>query len=121
VNSVGSESAIADSRVVEVPPVGIIPRTMKDDPTMNRHPYVYSDELLRWVKTAGSSSGALITSASDFYEANITTDYTYDGTNLATKLSYLSDATTSGSPAKLTTYTYTGGDLTKVEITDSTV
>lgn len=121
VDSVGSESALADSRVVEVPPVGIIPKTMKDDPTMNRHPYVFSDELLRWVKMAGSSSGALITSDSDFYKDNITTEYTYDGTNLLTEKSYLSDATTAGSPAKLTTNEYSGSQLIKVIVTDSTV
>lgn len=121
VDSVGSESALADSRIVKVPPVGIIPKTMKDDPTINRHPYVYSDELLRWVKVAGSSSGAMITSDSGFYKDNITTDYTYDGTNLSTEKSYLSDATTVGSPAKLTTYTYSGSQLIKVTVTDSTV
>ena len=121
VDSVGAESALADSRTVEVPPVGIIPKTMKDDPTINRHPYVYSEDLLKWVKMAGSSSGALVTSESGFYKDNITTDYTYDGTNLATEKAYLSDATTAGSPAKLTTYTYSGSQLTKVVVTDSTV
>jgi len=121
VDSVGSESLLADSRIVEVPPVGIIPKTMKDDPTMNRHGYVFSDDLLRWVKMAGSSSGAVITSASDFYKDNITTEYTYDGTNISTMKSYLSDTTTAGSPAKLTTYTYSGSDLIKTVVTDSTV
>lgn len=120
-DSVGAESAIAESRVVEVPPVGIIPKTMKDDPTMNRHGYVFSDDLLKWVKMAGSSAGAVITSASDLYKDNITTEYTYDGTNLSSTKSYLSDATTLGSPAKLTTYTYSGSDLIKTVVTDSTV
>ena len=121
VDSVGSESALADSTKVEVFPVGIIPKTMKDDPTMNRHGYVFSDALWRWVKMAGSSAGALVTSESDFYKDNIITDYTYDGTNIATTRSYLSDATIAGSPAKLTTYTYSGSDLTQVAVTDSTV
>ena len=121
VDSVGAESALADSRTVEVPPVGIIPKTMKDDPTINRHPYVYSEDLLRWIKMAGSSSGALVTSESSFYKDNITTDYTYDGTNLSTEKSYLSDSTTAGSPAKLTSYTYSGSQVTKIVVTDSTV
>lgn len=121
VDSVGSESAIADSRVVEVFPVGIIPKTMKDDPTVARHSYVFSEDILRWVKMAGSSSGALVTSESGLYKDNITTDYTYDGTNLLTEKAYLSDATIAGSPAKLTAYTYSGSQLTKVVVTDSTV
>jgi hypothetical protein len=121
VDSVGAESAIADSRVVEVFPVGLIPKTMKDDPTISRHGYVFSDDVLRWIKMAGTSAGALITSASDLYKDNITTEYTYDGTNLATTKSYLSDATTAGNPAKLTTYTYSGSDLIKTVVTDSTV
>ncbi len=121
VDSVGAESALADSRIVEVPPVGITPKTMKDDPTIRRQGFVYSEDLLKWVKMAGSASGALITSESSFYSDNITTEYTYDGTNLSTEKSYLSDATTAGSPAKLKTYTYSGSDLIKVVVTDSTV
>jgi len=114
------ESSINESIIVEVPPVGIGPRFMKDDPTINRHPYVFSDNEQRWSKQAGSARGAVIVDTSDYYKANITTDYTYDGTALSTIKSYLSDATT-GSPAKLTTYTYSGSDVTKIEITDSTV
>ena len=121
VDSVGSESLLSDSIIVQVPPVGIIPKTMKDDATINRHGYVYSDSLLRWTKMMGSSSGAVIIDPSDYYKANITTEYTYDGTDLSTMKSYLSDATTAGSPAKLTTYTYASGLLIKVEVTDSTV
>lgn len=116
----GIESNINDSTVVEVPPVGIGPRLMKDDPTINRHPYVFSDEVQRWSKQAGSSMGAVIVDISDYYKANITTDYVYDGTNISSTKSYLSDATT-GSPAKLTTYTYTGSQVNKIAITDSTV
>lgn len=120
-DSVGAESAIADSTVVEVPPTGITPKGMKDDPTMRRHGFVFSDDALRWVKMAGSSRGAVITDPSDYYKTNITTEYTYDGTNVGTTKSYLSDATAVGSPAKLTTYTYSGSQVTKIEITDSTV
>jgi predicted membrane-bound spermidine synthase len=94
---------------------------MKDDPTMNRHIYVFNDDVQRWVKTAGSSSGAIITDTADFYKASITTVYTYDGTNLSSTKSYLSDATAAGSAAKLTTYSYSGSQLTKVVVTDSTV
>lgn len=121
VDASNTESSISDSIVVEVPPVGIIPKQMKDDPTINRHGYVFSDEVQRWVKMSGSAAGAVITNESDFYKANITTIYTYDGTNLASTLSYPSDATVAGMPAKLTTYTYAGSQLTKVQITDSTV
>lgn len=116
----GMESSLNDSIIVEVPPVGIGPRLMKDDPTINRHPYVFSDNEQRWSKQAGSARGAAIVDMSDYYKTNLTTEYTYDGTNLSIMKSYLSDATT-GSPAKLTTYTYTGSQVTKVVITDSTV
>jgi len=121
VDSVGSESALADSTIVEVPPVGIISKLMKDDPTINRHGYVFSNELQRWSKMIGSSSGAVIMDTADFYKSNITTEYTYDGTNIETMKSYPSDATAAGSPAKLTTYTFSGSLLTKVVVTDSTV
>lgn len=119
VNSGGAESSLSDSTIVEVPPVGIISKPMKDDPTIRRHPFVFSDGLQRWVKQVGSASGAMVVDTSDYYKTNITTEYTYDGTNLKTALSYLSDATT-GSPAKLTTYTYSGSQVTKMEITDTT-
>lgn len=121
-DSTGSESThapIPASNIIEVPPVGIIPRTMKDDPTMNRHPYVFSDDIQRWTKVAGSSMGAVIVDSADFFKSNITTDYVYNGDTTTTK-SYFSDATT-GSPAKLTTYTYNNGLVTKIQITDSTV
>ena len=117
----GSESLIANSTIVQVPPVGITTKFMKDDPTENRHGFVFSDDIQKWVKMAGSPSGATIVDAADFYKSNITTVYTYDGTNVSTIKSYLSDATTSGSPAKLTTYTYSGSKVTKVVVTDSTV
>lgn len=118
--SAGVESNLNDSIIVGVPPVGIGPRFMKDDPTINRHPYVFSDEVQRWSKQAGSAMGAAMVDMSDYYKANIITEYAYDGTNLSTTKSYLSDATT-GSLAKLTTYTYTGSYVNKVVITDSTI
>lgn len=122
-DSTGTESQhapIPSSNIIEVPPVGIIPRFMKDDPTMNRHPYVFNNDLQKWTKAAGSPMGAVIVDAADFYKSNITVEYTYDGTNLSTIKSYPSDATASGSPAKLTTYTY-NGLVSKIQITDSTV
>ncbi len=121
VNSGGSESSLADSTVVEVPPVGITPRQMKDDPTMRRHPFVFSDNDLRWAKQAGSGRGAIINDPSAYYATNTVTEYTYSAGNVATEKIYLSDATDAGSPAKLITYTYSGSDLIKKEITDSTV
>lgn len=119
-DSVGAESPLSGSTIVKVYPVGIHQPYMKDDPTINRHPYVFSEDLQRWVKAAGSSTGALVTTSSDFYSANVTTEYTYDGTNLSTSKSYPSDATT-GDAAKLITYTYTGSQLTKTVVTDTTV
>ena len=122
VDSTGAESSLADSTVVKVPPVGILPKLRLEDPTVNRYIFGFSDEDQRWIKLAASSSGGLITSASDFYAANVTTEYTYDGSNnVLTEKSYLSDETTAGSPAKLITYEYTGGNVTKKTITDSTV
>jgi len=116
----GAESSINDSTVVEVPPVGVGQRLMKDDPTINRHPYVFSDNEQRWSKQAGSARGAMAVDMCDYYKINMTSEFTYDGTNISTIKSYLSDATT-GSPAKLTSYTYNASLITKIEITDSTV
>lgn len=120
-NSVGAWSVLSDSTPVEVPPVGITPRFMRDDPTINRHNFVFSHDLQKWVKGAGTSSGALVVDTADFYKSNLTTEYTYDGTNVATVKSYSSDTSVAGSPAKLTTYMYTGSQVTKISITDSTV
>ena len=122
VDASNNESDIAGSTIVEVPPVGITTRYMKDDPTINRHGYVFSNEMQKWVKTLGTSIGATVIDTSDFYKANMTTVYTYDGTNRTTELIYPSDATVSGSPAKLITYTYNGGGMvTKTVVSDSTV
>jgi len=121
VNSAGSWSALADSTTIEVPPTSVIPRFMKDDPSMNRHPYVFAWDIQKWVKTAGSSQGAMIVDSCDYYKENITSEYTYDGTNLTQTKSYLSDMTAVGSPAKLTINTYSGSKLIKSVITDSTV
>lgn len=120
-DSTGTPSSLADSTIVEVPPVGIIPKLMKDDPTTNRHGYVFNDSLQRWTKMMGSSSGAVIVDAADFYKTNLTIEYTYDGTNLSTIKSYPTDSTITGSPAKLTTYTYSSGQISKIVISDSTV
>lgn len=121
VDSAGSESSLADSTIVTVYPTGIDTKVQKDDHTIDRHIYGFSDDLIRWIKLSASGKGALIVDTSDYYKDNITTDYTYDGTNLTTTRSYPSDQTSSGMPAKLTTYEYSGSQLTKVTITDSTV
>lgn len=121
VNSSGSESSLGDSTIVEVPPVGITGRYMKDDPSINRHMYLFAPEIQKWVKQTGTSTGGMVVDTADFYKSNITTEYTYDGTNLATMKSYPSDSTAAGSPAKLTTYTYSGSSVIKVAVTDSTV
>lgn len=121
VDSAGSESALANSTISEILPVGIEPSQRKDDPTQYRQIFGFSDSSYRWVKAAVSSKGGLITDAADFYKANITTEYTYDGTNLAETKSYPSDKTSAGMPAKLTTYEYSGSDLIKVTVTDSTI
>jgi len=120
VDSVGATSSISLSTVVEVPPVSVIPKYMKDDPSINRHVYFFSESDQKWIKGMGTSSGALITSSSGFYADSVTVDYIYAGDTTSTK-TYSSDATTAGSPAKLTTYTYAGGILQKVVTMDSTV
>jgi len=122
VDSYGTESAIADSVVVEVPPVGIYGKTMKEDPTQNRHIYGFSDELQRWIKGASTGRGALIVDTSDYFKANMITQYTRDSSgNVLTALSYFGDRTTAGSPAKLVTYDYTSGYVSMVTVSDSTV
>lgn len=122
VNNLGVESLLADSRVVEVPPVGILGKVQKEDPTANRHMYGFSDGLQRWIKTAATTSGAIIVSSDSFYQSNVTTEYTYDSSGrILTELSYPSDRTTSGSPAKLITNTYGSSGLIKKVVTDSTV
>jgi len=110
------------SKIVEVPPVGITGKLQKEDPAINRHIFGFSDELQRWIKSAATGNGALIVDSNDFYKDNITTEYswTIDG-SMATTLSYFSDRTTTGSPAKLTTYDYTNGHLLRIAVTDSTV
>jgi len=121
-NALSVTSTLADSTIVEVPPPGIVSKAMKDDPSINRHIYFFSPEDQNWVKAVGSSSGALVVETADFFKSNITTVYTYDGTNLSTIKSYPSDATVTGYPAKLTTYTYNvGGLVSKIQITDSTI
>jgi len=117
-----TESAIADSVLVTVPPTGIVARTRNaDNLAFESYGLGFSDDLQRWVKLAATSTGATIMSPSDFHKANITTLYTYDGTNVATIKAYPSDMTVAGSPAKLTTYEYSGSQVTKISVTDSTV
>jgi hypothetical protein len=118
----GAESLIGQSHVIEVPPVGILGRYKKEDPSSNRNIFGFSDEAQRWVKAAATGSGALIVNSSDFFAPNVTTAYTRDSSgNPLTALTYWSDRTTAGSPAKLFTYTYDGGFVSKLVITDSTV
>ena len=120
-DSAGNESSILESILVDVPPPGVLPKTMKDDPSINRHGYVFSDSLQKWTKSMGSAKGATVVDTSGFYKVNTITEKVYDGTNLSSEKVYLSDQTASGAPAKLTTYEYTGGNVTKIIITDSTV
>ena len=117
-----TESSIGDSIIVEVPPVGVMIKTMKEDPTANRHIYGFSEELQKWIKAMSSSSGALITDACNLYRANTITEYTRDASgNVLTEKVYFSDRTAAGSPAKLITYDYTGLYVGRVSIVDSTV
>jgi hypothetical protein len=116
------ESAIADSILVTVPPVGIGSRERNaDNQVYESYNFGFCDQSQKWVKIAATTSGAILTSSSDFYSANITTEYTYDGTNVATIKTYPSDMTVAGSPAKLTSYSYSGSQVTKVVVSDSTV
>lgn len=121
-DSAAVESAIADSVLVTVPPVGIVSRARNSDNlTYESYNLGFSDDSQHWVKMAATGMGAAIISQSDFHKANITTEYTYDGTNLSTVKAYPSDQTVPGSPAKLTTYEYSGSQVTKMTVTDSTV
>ena len=118
----GADSPIGDSRVVEVPPVGILGKYKKEDPTSNRNIFGFSEEAQRWVKVAVSAGGALLVNSSDIFVPNVTTAYTRDSTGqVLTAKTYWSDRTTAGSPAKLFTYSYTGASVSKVTVTDSTV
>jgi len=118
----GVEDPISASEVVEVPPVGVTPKVMKDDPSIRRQGMVFSDSLQRWTKMMGSGAGAVVTDSCPLYAANTVSEFTYDGSgNVLTEKTYLSDRTSAGSPAKLKTYEYTGSDITKITITDSTV
>ena len=121
VNSAGSESSLTDSTIVEVPPVGIMGKTKREDPTANRNIYGFSEQLQRWIKAASSSSGAIIVSSSGYYQDNIVTATTYDASGRPlTEKFYRSDMTIAGSPAKLVTYSYGSGTSLKV-VSDSTV
>ena len=121
-NLLGAESAIADSILVTVPPVGIGPKTRgSDDKSIERYVFGFSDDIQKWVKLVATPQGALMTSTSSLYALNTVTEYTYDGTNVETMKTYSSDMTASGSPAKLTSYEYSGSQVTKVTMTDSTV
>jgi len=120
-NAAGIESTLTDSTVVEALPVGIVPKYRKDDPTVNRFMFGFSEDVWAWVKLMASSGGALITDSCGLYASNTVTEYTYDGTNVKTMKIYYADQTTTGSPAKLTTYEYSGSDVIKVTVTDSTV
>ena len=116
------ESLIADSVVVEVPPVGVNGRTMREDPSINRHLYGFSDEMQRWIKLAGTGRGALIVDSNPFYKTNMITEYTRDSSgNVLTEKAYFADRTMLGSPAKLITYDYSAGFVNKVTVSDTTV
>jgi hypothetical protein len=122
VDSLGSESSITASTVVEVPPVGITGKTRREDPTANRYIFGFSDQLQRWIKAASTSSGAIIVSSSGYYQDNITTAYTYDASSrVLTEKYYRSDMTETGAPAKLVSYTYGTGGVTLKVVSDSTV
>lgn len=116
------ESLIADSTIVEVPPVGVNGRTMREDPSINRHLYGFSDEMQRWIKLAGTGRGALIVDSNPFYKTNMITEYTRDSSgNVLTEKAYFADRTMLGSPAKLITYDYSAGFVSKVTVSDTTV
>ena len=123
VNSVGVESSLSNSRIVEVPPVGIMGKTRKEDPTANRNIFGFSDELQKWIKTAASSMGAIITSSSGYYQDNVTSAYTYDSSGrISTEKYYQTDMTLAGALAKLVTYTYNSDSSVSLKVvTDSTV
>jgi hypothetical protein len=120
VNSLG-ESPIADSTIIEVLPLGISSKFRRDNPVNDRMMFGFSNDIQKWVKAAVTPSGAIITDTADFFKSNTVTEYAYDGTNVSTMKSYSSDMTAVGSPAKLTSYQYSGSLVTKITVTDSTV
>src|SRR5271157_5364802 len=109
------------SNIVNIPPVGISAKTMREDPTINEHVWGFSDDLQQWIKITSTSNGGIILSASDFYQDNITSAYTYDSSgNVLTELAYRSDMTINGAPAKLITYLYNSNNLVTKLISDTT-
>jgi hypothetical protein len=123
VNSLGAESSLSASRIVEVPPVGIMGKTRKEDPTANRNIFGFSEDLQKWIKTAASSMGAIIVSSSGYYQDNITTAFTYDSSGrVSTEKYYRTDMTVAGAPAKLVRYTYGSDSSVSLKVvSDSTV
>lgn len=124
VDANGEISNLDDSRKVEVPPVGILGREMKEDPSINRHGYVFSDSAQRWIKMAGSARGGVAVSSSDFYLVNTVTEFKYDSSSrVIQEKTYLTDSSVVGSPAKLKLYEYVGTSTqpSRIIITDSTV
>lgn len=121
-----SESSLADSTIVTVYPVGIDTKQMKEDPSINRHIYSFSDEDQRWIKTAGSNRGGVAVDNNEFYLINTISEYTYDASGNTTQIkTYLTDSTIAGSPAKLKLFEYNDGanptSPTKITVMDSTV
>lgn len=126
VDNASVESSLSDSRVVTVPPTGIFPKEMKEDPTINRHLFEFSENRQRWIKVCGSEAGGIAVDQNDFYRINTVSEYTYDASgSVLTAKSYLSDNTAAGAPAKLIIYEYNDPTnptkATKITVSDSTV
>lgn len=122
VNHSGVESTLANSTISESLPAGIEPKQRKDDPTAYRQIFGFNDNDYRWVKLAASNNGGVAVDSADFYRINTITEYTYTGGgDVSTAKSYLSDRTWAGSPAKLIINEYSGSNLIKTTVMDSTV
>jgi len=118
----GVESPLSASRIVKIPPVGIMTNIRKEDPSANRHIFGFSYENQNWIKVATTTTGAFIQVQSDFYADNLVTNYSYDSSGrVSIEKIYPSDSTSPGSPAKLVQYTYGPFGVTSKMVSDSTV
>jgi len=122
----GVESAIGDSPIGEVPPVGINNAPQRDDHTIDRHMWGFDADTQRWYKLAVTDSGAIVVGTDSL--ASMSNEikemvYNTNGTVDTMKI-YASDAT-SGAAAKLVSYEYTDAlnplAPTSITVSDSTV
>ena len=74
-----------------------------------------------FIPIAIDSNGALIVATSVVAGPNLTHEYTYNADHFPATEKIYETGAAAGSSAKLITYTYSGSDLIKKEMTDATV